>query len=66
VLYDAPVLLLDEATSALDEETEQRVLKNLRELADKTCICISHRPAALQMCDRVLHIRDGAFEEGEP
>lgn len=66
VLYDAPVLLLDEATSALDEETEQRVLKNLRELADKTCICISHRPAALQMCDRVLYIQDGAFEEGEP
>lgn len=63
VLYGAPVLLLDEATAALDEETEARVLANLHALPDKTCICISHRPAALQICDRVLYIRDGRFEE---
>lgn len=66
VLYDAPVLLLDEATSALDEQTEERVLHNLRRLSDKTCICISHRPAALRICDRVLQIRDGKFEEVQP
>ncbi len=63
VLYDAPVLLLDEATSALDEETEKQVLRNLHALPDKTCICISHRPAAMAVCDRVLHVRDGRFEE---
>ena len=63
VLYGAPVLLLDEATASLDEETEEKVLKNLRALPDKTCICISHRPAALKNCDRVLRVRDGRFEE---
>lgn len=63
VLYDAPVLLLDEATSALDEETERQVLSNLHALSGKTCICISHRAAALSACDRVIHIRDGRFEE---
>ncbi len=63
ILYDTPILLLDEATSALDEETERRVLTNLRRLTDKTLICISHRAAALQVCDRVLYIRDGRFEE---
>lgn len=63
VLHGAPVLLLDEATSALDEETEKQVLSNLHALSDRTCICISHRPAALAICDRVLHIRDGRFEE---
>ncbi len=63
ILYDAPILLLDEATSALDAETEHTVLTNLRKLTDKTLICISHRPAALQACDRVLYIRDGRFEE---
>jgi len=65
ILYDAPVLLLDEATSALDEITEQQVLGNLRTLQGKTLICISHRPAALKICDRVLYIRDGRFEEEE-
>ncbi len=63
VLYGAPVLLLDEATAALDEETEETVLANLHAIPDKTCICISHRPAALNICDRVLYVRDGRFEE---
>ncbi len=63
ILYDTPVLLLDEATSALDEATERLVLTNLRKLTDKTLICISHRSAALQACDRVLYIRDGRIEE---
>lgn len=63
ILYDAPILLLDEATSALDEETERAVLANLRASTDRTLICISHRPAALQVCDRVLYIRGGRFEE---
>ena len=64
ILYDTPILLLDEATSALDEETERLVLENLRKLTDKTLICISHRSAALQACDRILHIRDGQIREG--
>ncbi len=63
VLYGAPVLLLDEATSALDAETEQRVLRNLRALPDTTCIYVSHRPATTAVCDRVLRIQDGRFEE---
>lgn len=54
VYADAPVLLLDEATSALDEKTEARLLKNLRELTDKTVVIITHRPAALEICDRTI------------
>jgi len=52
IYSDAPVLLLDEATSALDENTEAQLLKNLRELTDKTVVIITHRPAALEICDR--------------
>ncbi len=63
VLYDAPILLLDEATASLDEATEELVLRNLRALTDKTCLCISHRPAALQVCDRVIHVEDGKLIE---
>ena len=63
VLSGAPVLLLDEATSALDEATEERVLANLRALSDRTCLCISHRPAALRICDRVIRVEDGKIVE---
>lgn len=61
VLSDAPVLLLDEVTSSLDEPTEERVLRNLRRLPGKTCVCISHRPAALAVCDRVIRVESGRF-----
>lgn len=64
VLCDAPVLLLDEATSALDEATEERVLKRLRALSNRTCLCITHRPAALEICDRVIRVVDGKIVEG--
>lgn len=63
VLCGAPVLLLDEATASLDEATEERVLRNLRALPDKTCLCISHRPAALVVCDRVIRVEDGRLCE---
>ncbi len=62
VVSGAPILLLDESTSALDEQTEARVLRNLRELSDRTCLCISHRPAAIEACDCVIHIdEEGKF-----
>lgn len=63
VLYtDAPVLLLDEATSALDEQIEKKVLKNIRELTDKTVIIVSHRKAVLEVCDRCVVLEDKHFE----
>lgn len=42
----------DEATSALDAGTEEVVLGNLRSMTDKTVIIVTHRPAALKLCDR--------------
>ena len=56
ILYGAPILLLDEATSALDEATEERLLKNLRELENRTCIIITHKPAALNVCNKEIRI----------
>ncbi|MCC8151507.1 MAG: ATP-binding cassette domain-containing protein [Lachnospiraceae bacterium] len=54
VYRDAPVLLLDEATSALDEDTERRLLKNLREMGRKTVLIVTHRPAAMKICNKRL------------
>ncbi len=56
VLTDAPILLLDEATSALDEKTEKQVLSNIRELKEKTCVIISHKSAAYEICNKELKI----------
>ena len=64
VFSDRPILILDEATSALDEETEQRVLQNLKEMTDKTVLLITHRPAALRICDREITMTEEQ-DEGE-
>ena len=60
ILSKAPILLLDEVTSALDEETEASLLKNLKALSDITCIIISHKKAAVDLCDKTLTIREGS------
>ena len=54
VFSEAPILLLDEATSALDADTEEKLLNNLRTMTDRTVVIVTHRKAALAICDRVL------------
>ena len=51
-----PVLLLDESTSSLDGETEKRVLENLRSMTDRTVLIVTHRPAALAICDKQIEL----------
>lgn len=51
----ARFLFLDEATANLDPDTEARILSRLREL-DATIVFVTHRPAPLQMADRVINL----------
>lgn len=52
------ILLLDEATSALDMQTEQQLLKNLSgHDADRTIICVTHRPAIIEYCTQVVEMK---------
>ena len=63
-LRKRPILILDEATSALDPETEVSVLKSIRELEDKpTCIIITHRPSALNICNRIIKLQNRHLNE---
>ncbi len=62
VLGGAPILLLDECTSALDAETERRVLQRIRELPDRTCIAVTHRPAAIELCSWRLEVNNGKVQ----
>lgn len=59
VLGGAPILLLDECTSALDEATEEKVLQRLKALPGRTCIAVTHRPAAVNLCDWKLEVSNG-------
>ncbi len=58
IICQCPVILLDEATSALDEATEIQLLKNIESLKNKTCILISHKKAANQVCNKEVRIQD--------
>jgi ABC-type transport system involved in cytochrome bd biosynthesis fused ATPase/permease subunit len=60
-LKDAPILILDEATANLDAATESEVLANVRDFArGKSVLVISHRPAALELADRVITLTAAA------
>ena len=54
IMSERPILMLDEATSALDSVTEEKVLQNIRTMTDRTVIIITHRPAALTVCDKKI------------
>lgn len=66
-LYRRPrFLVLDEATSALDNETESRLLAQLRrELNGVTVISVAHRLSTTRSFDRILVLERGAIvDEG--
>lgn len=63
VLTRSPILLLDEATSALDEQTEKMVLDNLKTIEDITLIIVTHKKAALEICNRNIQIKQKKIYE---
>ena len=62
ILSKRPILLLDEATSALDGATEKALIENIKGLQGKTCLIVTHRPAALQIADRVFYVDNGKIK----
>lgn len=61
-LRKRPVLILDEATASLDPDTELRVLNSVCDLDyNPTCIIITHRPSALDICDKIFKLNSGSL-----
>ena len=53
----SPLLLLDEPTANLDGQTEDEILTALRRLLwGRTAIIVAHRPALVELADRVLEL----------
>ena len=63
LLSRAPILLLDECTSARDEKTETELLRTIASLRGKTCLIVTHRRAALEICNSRIHIGAGKVEK---
>jgi ATP-binding cassette, subfamily B, bacterial len=60
LLRKPSVLILDEPTSALDADTEKLIAMNLRsEMAGRTLIVITHRPALAELADCVITLAGG-------
>ncbi|MDH2429580.1 ATP-binding cassette domain-containing protein [Sphaerisporangium sp. TRM90804] len=56
----AEVLLLDEPTARLDGRSEAAVIEATRALAhDRTAIVVAHRPAMIDLADRVIRLEAG-------
>ncbi|GAA3871995.1 thiol reductant ABC exporter subunit CydD [Saccharothrix violaceirubra] len=55
---DARLLLLDEPTARLDNGTEETVLRAAREWSrTRTALLVAHRPALLDVVDRIVEVR---------
>lgn len=67
VLQNPKVWLLDEPSASLDAESEERIVKLLRELPrDRTVIFTSHRQGWLTIADRMILMEDGGVKADAP
>jgi thiol reductant ABC exporter CydD subunit len=57
----AEVLLLDEPTARLDGRSESAVVEATRRLSEgRTAVIVAHRPAMIELADRVIRLDDHA------
>ena len=59
----APILILDEITSSLDSKTEEEVLKQIKNLKNRTCIIVTHRNSIASICDREFVVENQSIRE---
>lgn len=64
LMKDAPILILDDALSAVDTNTEESILKNLKEnRKGKTTILIAHRISTIKNADIIMVLDNGKIRE---
>lgn len=57
IMKNSPVYIFDEATCHLDSESEEKILKYIKDkLAENTCIFISHNSSLLKEHDKIIFI----------
>lgn len=64
LLSDPLILILDDAFSSVDTETEELILKRLRDfMARRTTFLVSHRVSTLRAADRIIVLDGGMIVE---
>jgi putative ABC transport system ATP-binding protein len=71
LITDPELLVADEPTGELDTETGRTILQEFDRVAENRAVVLaSHDRDTLDICDRVLHLRDGSLADrtgpGEP
>ena len=64
ILRHPKILILDDSLSSVDTDTEERILRRLRDVMRKrTTILISHRVSTVKEADQIIVVRDGRIIE---
>jgi ATP-binding cassette subfamily B protein len=64
LIKNPKILLFDDCLSAVDTDTEEKILKNLKEFSqDKTTIIVSHRISSVKDADHIIVLDHGKIIE---
>ena len=64
LLKDSPMYIFDEATSNIDAESEEEIVKVIKELVrEKTILMISHRLEIIKAADFIYYMENGQIKE---
>jgi len=64
LIIDPKILILDDSFSAVDTNTEEEILKNLKEfMRGRTSIIISHRVSTVKDADKIVVLSNGIIAE---
>jgi len=64
IIKNSPILILDDAFSSVDVETEEEILRELRQfMRARTTLLISHRLSTVRDADKIVYLRAGQIVE---
>jgi ATP-binding cassette subfamily B protein len=64
IARDPRILILDDSLASVDTDTEERILRGLREvMRERTTILVAHRVSTVQGADQIVVLRDGRIIE---
>jgi ATP-binding cassette subfamily B protein len=64
IIKNPPIVVLDDAFSSVDAETEEKILRELKQfMRGRTTLLISHRISTVREADRIIYLRAGELIE---
>ena len=64
IIKNPPILILDDAFSSVDVETEEEILRELKQfMHGRTTLLISHRISTMRDADMIVYLRGGTIIE---